>query len=172
MITYDILTQQNARETLQRLTGIAWSTWQCLNKNYNREQFLSDEDYVNSILDKEGCLLPAFRDLEFTFGHITTSSTACESIRNGGLTKLACTNKGTELGLFLSNHGVDINIEQYTLKYNGRMYDISFGDCPPEYNREEYAAWRVGRKLYYDYCICGFLSYSKQPYDCFLLGTL
>ena len=92
MITYDILTQQNARETLQRLTGIAWSTWQCLNKNYNREQFLSDEDYVNSILDKEGCLLPAFRDLEFTFGHITTSSTACESIRNGGLTKLACTN--------------------------------------------------------------------------------
>ena len=63
-------------------------------KNYNREQFLSDEDYVNSILDKEGCLLPAFRDLEFTFGHITTSSTACESIRNGGLTKLACTNKG------------------------------------------------------------------------------
>ena len=114
MRTYDVLTQQNARKTLQRLTGIAWSTWQCLNKNYNREQFLSDEDYVNSILDKEGCLLPAFRDLEFIFGHITTSSTACESIRNGGLTKLACTNKGTELGLFLSNHGVDIMEECMT----------------------------------------------------------
>lgn len=163
-MTYDILTQQNARKTLQRLTGIEWSTWQYLNRNYNKEQFLSDEDYVKRILDKEDCFLPAFRELEFTFGHITTSSTACESIRNGGLMKLACTNKVTELGLFLSNHDVDINIEQHTLKYNGRTYDISFGDCPPVHNREEYAAWRVGRKLYYDYCICGFLSYSKQPY--------
>ena len=111
-MTYDVLTQQNARKTLQRLTGIEWSTWQYLNRNYNKEQFLSDEDYVKRILDKEDCFLPAFRELEFTFGHITTSSTACESIRNGGLMKLACTNKVTELGLFLSNHDVDINIEQ------------------------------------------------------------
>ena len=51
-MTYDVLTQQNARKTLQRLTGIEWSTWQYLNRNYNKEQFLSDEDYVKRILDK------------------------------------------------------------------------------------------------------------------------
>ena len=59
-MTYDVLTQQNARKTLQRLTGIEWSTWQYLNRNYNKEQFLSDEDYVKRILDKEDCFLPAF----------------------------------------------------------------------------------------------------------------
>ena len=28
----------------------------------------------------------------------------------------------------------------------------------------EYAAWLVGRKLYYDYGICGFLSYGNTAY--------
>lgn len=52
-MTYDVLTQQNARKTLQRLTGIEWSTWQYLNRNYNKEQFLSDEDYVKGFWTKK-----------------------------------------------------------------------------------------------------------------------
>lgn len=62
-MTYDVLTQQNARKTLQRLTGIEWSTWQYLNRNYNKEQFLSDEDYVKRILDKEDCFCQHLENL-------------------------------------------------------------------------------------------------------------
>ena len=51
------------------------------------------------------------------------------------------------------------------LSYSQQTYDISFGECPPRFDRTAYACWSIGRKLYYDFTTCGFLSiWDAHPY--------
>ena len=48
MICYNILTPDNAQETLQRLTGIPIDEWKIIRKNYNNNQVV--DDYLDDIL--------------------------------------------------------------------------------------------------------------------------
>ena len=52
------------------------------------------------------------------------------------------------------------------LTYNGKVFDISYnaGNCPRT-GTQEYLCWSIGRKFYYDFTTCGFLSvWERSPY--------
>jgi hypothetical protein len=69
MICYNILTPDNAQETLQRLTGIPIDEWKIIRKNYNNNQVV--DDYLDDILKTRKIVLPSFSSIRFTFSHIT-----------------------------------------------------------------------------------------------------
>ncbi len=59
-------------------------------------------------------------------------------------------------------HGVEIRLDYNCLKYHDRYYDISFGECPCDSESDEYAAWSIGRKFYFDFTVCGFISINDR----------
>ena len=70
----------------------------------------------------------------------------------------------SELRAFLENHNIYIDLQHEFLRYREKVFDVHFGSCP-EQNTEEYCRWLVGRKLYYDFATCGFLSVCNMiPY--------
>lgn len=161
MICYNILTPDNAQETLQRLTGIPIDEWKIIRKNYNNNQVV--DDYLDDILKTRKIVLPSFSSIRFTFSHITTSANCCESIRRYGLINCAYTHPQTELYKFLMENGIVIDKRNHVLSYKGKHFDISFEKCDFVSGTEANLAWLIGRKAYYDYGICGFLSYGNTP---------
>lgn len=164
---YDIHTKQAAQETLRRLTGITYAQW---NANLYREQdYQLQDDFVAAMIQKFGRkrLPESYMDMDYVFFHITTSEDQCASIRRNGILDLPevyrC--KDSELHIFLDAHGVLINLDEEILTYKGRNYDIHYGESPWNHSSVEYKCWSVGRKFYYDYTVCGFLSvWSRSPY--------
>lgn len=70
----------------------------------------------------------------------------------------------SELRQFLDAHNITIDLSKHFLSYAGNKYDIEFGSCPKS-NTKEFCCWSVGRKFYYDFSICGFLSiWDISPY--------
>jgi hypothetical protein len=57
-------------------------------------------------------------------------------------------------------------LEHETIKINGINESIHYySPLPFNLNDRDSALWAIGRKFYYDFCICGFLSIeSKNPY--------
>ena len=52
------------------------------------------------------------------------------------------------------------------MTYKGKVFDISYnaGNCPRT-GTQEYLCWSIGRKFYYDFTTCGFLSvWERSPY--------
>lgn len=164
MIIYNILSKEKAQNTLERLTGITWSEWKVIRDGYDRDRWSYEDDYIEDVLKEKNVTLPSFYELELVFSHITTSANGCIDIRKHGLITHACQNNETELGAFLYENGVSIDLSRRELHYIDKIFDVSYDRCPPEYMETEYAAWLVGRKLYYDYGICGFLSYGNTAY--------
>lgn len=104
-------------------------------------------------------VLPKYADMKFIFFHITTSSNGCKTIRSNGLYNLQKTYKSlnSELRNFLDSVGVEIDLETATLRHKQKSYCIEFDN-----GRVDSAEWAVGRKFYYDFCVCGFLSISNN----------
>jgi len=48
------------------------------------------------------------------------------------------------------------------LYYKGQCINVSYGKYPMDTGSKRYKAWSVGRKFYYDFTICGFLSISDS----------
>ena len=164
MMTYNILSARDAQDTLQKLTYIPWAEWQEIHNRYNYFRDGYEDEYIDKILGEKCVNLPYFEDLRFIFSHVSTSANSCNDIKTLGLIRYAYLNSQTELYSFLNENGITIELSKSKLHYHSKTIDISFGDCPPEYEEEKYAAWSVGRKVYYDYCVCGFLSYSSSAY--------
>ena len=98
----------------------------------------------------------------------TTSANECEAIKKYGILDLkqAYLCVESELRVFLDRHGIIINIEGALLTYKGKAFDISYnaGNCPRT-DTQEYLCWSIGRKFYYDFTTCGFLSvWERSPY--------
>ena len=164
MIIFNILSKKDAQNTLERLTGITWSEWKGIRDSYDRDQWIYEDDYIEDVLKNKNVTLPSFYELEFVFSHVTTSANGCIGIRKHGLITHACQNNETELCAFLHESGVTIDLSRCELHYFDKVFDVCYDRRPPEYMETEYAAWLVGRKLYYDYGICGFLSYGNTAY--------
>lgn len=161
---YDIRTTALAQRTLFSLTNVPISIWE---RYIQRErEYRVIDDLVYEVIQNHGVMPNRYEDMDFVYFHITTSSNNCDSILRHGILDL---NKSymcpdSELRLFLDSNGVHIDIENGILSYNGNSYDIRFGACPRE-NTAEYKCWLIGRKFYYDYTTCGFLSVWKHsPY--------
>ena len=163
-LIYDIRTSENALSTLVNFTGIVPPIWE---KNIpNRNRFQYDEDLVENIISKYGHFTADYETWFFIYFHITTSANKCVSFKKHGILDLKnsylCPD--SELRGFLDKKGILIDIDNHTLSYKGRIYDISYEKWPPT-DREAYASWLVGRKFYFDYTTCGFLSvWDKSPY--------
>lgn len=162
---YDIRTSEKAATTLETLTGVNRTIWLAEQyKNYGRIDYTYADDDVRNIITKHGGHYPDLNDLEMVVTHITTSSEKCRQIRQHGIVDLvkAYEFANSELRQFLENYEINIDIEACRLTYKKRVYDISYGKCPPHCDIEARAAWSVGRKFYYDFTVCGFLSISEK----------
>lgn len=165
---YDIRSNDHAQQTLVNFTGITTSVWK---KYVDRE---SEYDYnidslVASVIDSaHGCLPNSYRNWYFVYFHVMTSDDNCASYWQHGILNLRRSYLCCDSGLkkFLDNFGIHIDLDKQVLSYLGREFNITFGDCPDEANdNEAYRSWLVGRKFYYDYTTCGFLSVEKnRPY--------
>lgn len=166
-MNYDIHTDEAALETLQQMTGITTVQWETNLYRERNYQFL--DDFVEAMIQEFGTksLPKSYRDMDFVFFHITTSADQCASIRRNGILDLqeAYLCEDSELRKYLDNHGVFINLNEETLTYDGRVFDIHYGERPRYYQSFENRCWSVARKFYYDYTVCGFLSaWSRNPY--------
>lgn len=162
---YDIRTSADALCTLVNFTGVAPPIWEQYIEH--RSEYVYDEDLVEDVISKNGTLPKNYEEWLFIFFHITTSANDCKSIKKYGILDLkeAYRCKESELRLFLDNKGILIDIDEETLSYNNRTYDISRSRRPSQFDKVDYASWCIGNKLFYDYTICGFLSvWHKAPY--------
>ena len=162
---YDIRTSENALSTLVNFTGVAPPIWEsCMSQ---RGDYYYEEEFVEAVIKKYGYFPKNYEDWIFIYFHITTSSNGCASIKRHGILDLPnsylC--EDSELRRFLERKGIVIDIDNCKLSYKDQMFDISYQSHTPRYGTTSYACWAVGRKFYYDYTTCGFLSvWEKSSY--------
>ena len=162
---YDIRTSANALRTLINFTGVDSPIWEKF--ILRRKEYQYEDDLVKDVIQKHGCLPAGYEEWVFTYFHITTSANQCSSFKKHGILDLVHSYEceDSELHAFLDDKNIKIDIENRMLSYNQQTYDISFGECPPRFDRTAYACWSIGRKLYYDFTTCGFLSiWDAHPY--------
>jgi hypothetical protein len=165
---YDITSKEKALETLETLTGFKKEYWGHF--SYECQVFGKDAyEAMNNIISRFNVNVD-FDLLDITFAclHITTSNNGCRDIIKYGLMDLKSTycKEDTELRSFLDKHNIYIDLEHETIKINGINESIHYySPLPFNLNDRDSALWAIGRKFYYDFCICGFLSIeSKNPY--------
>ena len=164
-LIYDIRTTKTAINTLCNLTDIPFQVW----KGYvgHERQYQYIENMVEHIVDTYGKCPNDYKDFDFIYFHVTTSANECISFWKHGILDLQQSYNcyDSELRLFLEEHGIYINLDNRILTYRGCDFDISYGRCPTRGNLKEYYCWLIGRKFYFDYTTCGFLSvYDGNPY--------
>lgn len=162
---YDIRTTETATNTLCNLTGVPLQVWERYVGHEREYQYA--ENMVEHIVDTYGKCPNDYRDFDFIYFHVTTSANGCSSFRKHGLLDLQQSYNchDSELRLFLEEHGIYIDLDKCTLTYRGCNFDISYGRCPTREDSREYYCWSIGRKFYYDYTTCGFLSvWERNPY--------
>lgn len=162
---YDVRTSEKVAVTLENLTGVNRAIWLAERyKNHDRIDYTYADDDVKKIIINHRGHYPDINELEMVVTHITTSSEKCSQISQHGIVGLvkAYEFQNSELRQFLKKHEINIDIEECCLTYKKRAYDIPYGKCPPDYDSEAHAAWSIGRKFYYDFTVCGFLSISEN----------
>lgn len=163
---YDIRSSANARKTLAGLSGVDISIWE---KFVGREdEYRYTDDLVKEVTETYGQIPDDYHNFNFIYFHVTTSANECASIKKFGILDLkqAYLCEESELRVFLEQHGISVDLANAVLMYREKNYNISFerGSCPRD-NTQEYLCWSIGRKFYYDYTTCGFLSVWKEiPY--------
>lgn len=127
---YDIRTSENAMKTLVALTGVSPDVWK---RYFSREsEYAYPEDLIEDVIQKHGKFPVNYTDWTFIYFHVTTSADQCASFYKHGILDLVhsyqCTD--SELRKFLDAHDIEIDIDNQTLCYKKRIYDISYGKCP------------------------------------------
>ena len=162
---FDIRSVDAAIKTLERLTGVERKIWEFERiKNSARKDFSSMDKDIKKVIEKNNGKLPKLSNIEFVIVHITTSKNKCSTILEKGIVDLrkAYENTDGELRAFLEQKGVEIFINEKKLKYREKTYEIYGDDCPNDSESEEYKAWSIGHRFYYDFTVCGFLSINKK----------
>jgi len=161
---YDIRTTENAQRTLTNLTGVPISVWE---RYLDRKlEYKYIEDLLADVIHTHGYLPRSYKDFEFVYFHITTSANGCASFRKHGILDLkqAYLCQDSELREFLEKHDIYIDLDEKILTHCGKVFDITFKSWPIQ-GTKAYNCWSIGRKFYYDYTTCGFLSvWERNPY--------
>lgn len=164
---YDIRTSECAKRTLVNLTNVPICVWQ---KYLGKENQYDYDDYmVKEVIDSFGCIPNNYKDFKFIYFHVTTSNNECLSFKKHGILDLKqsymC--QDSELRNFLEENNIRINLNERTLVYNDKIFDISYrSSFSAHEDTKEHRCWSIGRKFYYDYATCGFLSVcDKEPYQ-------
>lgn len=156
---YDIRTSERALKTLIELTGVDKCIW----KKYigHEREYRYTDDLVLDVAKSFGRIPKHYCDLEFIYFHVTTSANECSAFRKYGIFDLqkAYLCQESELRSFLDEHGVEINLNEKMLIYRGKQHDISYNaGTYTRFETPEHYCGSIGRKFYYDYTSCGFLS--------------
>lgn len=162
--SYDIRTKRFARETLTKLSGVPISVW--MQSRVRESGYRHTEDFIADIIESHGCLPRSYKNFEFVYFHVTTSSNGCSAIRKYGLLNLkqVYLSIDSELRVFFDQHDIKFDFDTRIMTYRDRGYDISYGACPKQ-NTEAHDRWLIGRKFFYDFATCGFLSVpERNPY--------
>lgn len=162
---YDIRTTGAAAKTLCNLTGVPLRVWEEYAGHENEYRYA--EDMIESVVDTHGKCPNDYRDFYFIYFHVTTSANKCASFRKHGILDLQQSYNccDSELRMFLEDHDIHINLDRRILSYHGRDFDITYGRCPSRDDSKAYYRWSIGRKFYYDFTTCGFLSvWDESPY--------
>lgn len=162
---YDIRTSKNALSTLVNFTGVIPPIWEKYMSQ--RKDYYYEEDFVEAVINQHGSFPQNYENWIFIYFHITTSANNCASIIKHGILDLPnsylC--EDSELRCFLERKGIVIDIDNCTLSYKNKVFDISYHPYAPRCDTVSRACWAVGRKFYYDYTTCGFLSvWERSPY--------
>ncbi len=162
---YDIRTSESALSTLVNLSQVMPSIW----KRYIscRRENLNDDGFVEDVIRSHGTFPENYENWSFTYFHVTTSANGCASFREHGILDLkeAYRCPDSELRTFLDDKGIDIDIDNCILKYKGKAFDISYGPYPHGFDKMAQDCWAIGRKFYFDFTTCGFLSvWDLTPY--------
>lgn len=168
MKIYDITDKENAYNTFLRLSNV---DERVLQRYIHEAKYGGSWDIFKRMLEKYD-VRPAFKKDELIchLQHMTTSANGCEHIKEKGLTDLRITYEDTdsELRQFLDEQGVKIDLLGQRIYFNGE--DLGSIEYSKENNSSDYYSpthrrWSIGRKFYYDFCICGFFSFNhKRPY--------
>lgn len=158
---FDIRNPEVALKTLCNLTGVPEQRW---NELANKSDFgRINDDKIDSTINMYGHMPADYREFDFIYFHVTTSANQCKYFRANGILDLAhsysCND--SELRIFLDTHGIYIDLENRTLTYRNNVFDITFYDSIPRSGTKAYNQWLIGRKFYYDYTTCGFLSIAN-----------
>lgn len=159
---YDIRTSEYARCTLVNFTGVDLFIWEKYIQF--REHYGYDEELVADVIAKHGKMPARYEEWLFTYFHVTTSANKCKSFMTHGILDLknAYSCPDSELREFLNGKGILIDIDNCLLKYRDYEYSITYGSTPPRLDSKAYACWSIGRRFYYDFTICGFLSVWEE----------
>ena len=165
-LDFDIRTPEAAKSTLCRLSHVSPKTWE--NSLQKIDDYDYQTDFIFEIIKKYGSLPDSYRDFDYFFTHVTTSANECVCIKKHGLIDLCRSYllNASELRTFLDKYGVQIDLPNRLLEYHGTKFDISYNPAyrPSFFSQEQYA-YNIGRKFYYDYAVCGFLSIDEDvPY--------
>lgn len=92
--------------------------------------------------------------------HVLGSLDDCDEIKRNGLWNLQMVlSNETILSKLLREHGIYFNITEKNLYASSKKYDIDYGHCKGRrfLNETEKAVERVSHRIFYDYCVDGFL---------------
>lgn len=163
---YDIRSTERAQRTLSSLTGVPIPIWERY-LGHEREYTYTD-DLVADVIDTHGHLPDSYQNFEFIYFHVTTSANECLSIQQHGLLDLkrAYSSQDSELKIFLEERDIHIDLDEKLLIYGDQKFDITFhSGFRPRQDTTAQACWGIGRKFYYDFTSCGFLSvWERSPY--------
>jgi hypothetical protein len=165
---YDITSKKSSLETLEDLTEVRKEYWEYY--SYECHDLGKDIDEVLQEVKTNFKVNTKINLNEITFVclHVTTSNNGCKDILKYGLTDLkkVYASQETELRYFLDKHNIYINLENETIEISGKKESIHFYlPLPFDISDKNKNLWLIGRKFYYDFCVCGFLSIkSKHPY--------
>lgn len=158
-IIYDIRTKEEARTTLEALTGIPFAVWE-----REEETASSSDQHIEEVMKRYGGRLNHIA--EFVLTHLTSSANGCAAIRKNGLTDLCRSyeNNESELRQFLDQKGITLNLDHQTLRWNSGLYSIANRGSSLLMTDEEQALSRIGYRFFRDQCVCGFLSLGSTAY--------
>lgn len=98
-------------------------------------------------------------DMRFIAFHITSNWDDCSEIKANGLQNLQKVLSGdTSLRRLLSSYGVDFDIDNCIVYFEGQSIDIKYDNYRGRYYLSEYEEKieRVSHRVYYDYTVDGF----------------
>lgn len=162
---YDISTSDNAKATLAKITGISTDIFDYV---YTKLSLINQYNFADKLCN-EAIELGRYsyntdvNEIAFKVQHITTSSDHCRNIKKNGIKNLYDTYKDTESELrkFLDENEIFIDLKNETITIEGKEHSIHYGVKDFGLSNLEENLWSIGRKFYYDFCICGFFSVNS-----------
>ena len=155
MLTFDLRTPDLAFEfvlNMLNMTGRDFTQEYFVNCNHDFEELWRKNYHHLKTIHADEIKIMAF--------HITASLDDCESIKENGIHNLqevlSC---DSIMNQMLSKYGVQINIDECTLVYKGRVYNIDYADYKGRFNLHgiDKHLSSISYRIYYDFTVNGFL---------------